>query len=142
MAETKVIGNDFFLRIDVDGTPAFIVCEQSSELSVSAEIITVLCKNTGEWQEVLAGGLKSGSISATGVYVKNPDSPNLSAFDIIGLIGTIQEAIWGGLEPGDDQVVADVHVTELSISTATNEAITFSLTLTLTGEPTVSQVSS
>ena len=141
MPESKVIGNDFFLRLMIAEVEAYIVCEQTSELSGSAELITVLCKNTGQWQEVLAGGLKSGSISFTGAYVKDVDSPNISAFELFALLGTLQEAVWGGIEPGDDQVTAPAHVTDVAISSNTNEAITFTATLTLAGEPTISTVS-
>lgn len=141
MPESKVIGNDFFLRLLINEVESYIVCEQTSELSANSEPITVLCKNSGQWQEVIGGGLKSGSFSFTGAYVKDVDSPNISAFQLLLLLGTIQEAIWGGIDPGDDQVTADVHVSDISIASNTNEAITFSATLTLAGEPVYSTVS-
>jgi predicted secreted protein len=142
MADTKIIGNDFFLRLVIGAETAYIVCEQNSELSLSAEAITVLCKTTGAWPEILAGGTKSGSFSFTGAYLKDPTSPNLSAFELIQYLGTVQEYIWGGIVAGDDQVTGEAHVTDLSIASNTNEAITFTATLTLSGEPTASKVSS
>ena len=137
MAESKVIGNDFFLRIDTGSGEAYIICEQNSELSLSSEIITVLCKTTGQWAEILAGGTKSGSISFTGAYVKDPTAPNVSAFDIAALVGTVQNVIWGGTASGDDVVEAPAHISDVTITSNTNEAITFSATLTLAGEPTI-----
>ena len=137
MAESKVIGNDFFLRIDTGSAEAYIVCEQNSELSLSAEVITVLCKTTGQWAEILAGGTKSGSISFTGVYVKDPTVPNISAFELAALVGTVQDVIWGGIASGDEIVEAPAHISDVSIASNTNEAITFTATLTLAGEPTI-----
>ena len=142
MADTKMIGNDFFLRLKV-GDPvvtAYIVCEQSSELSLSSEAITVLCKTTGAWGEIIPGGSKSGSLSFTGAYIKGPTSPDISAFEFIALLGTVQEYIWGGIVVGDDQVTGEAHVTDINVSSNTNEAITFTATLTLSGEPTASKV--
>lgn len=141
MADTKLIGNDFFLRLSIAAQVAYIVCEQTSEFSVSSEVITVLCKTTGAWPEILAGGTKSGSLSFTGAYLKDPTSPNISAFELIQYLGTVQDYLWGGIEPGDDQVTGQAHVTDITITSNTNEAITFSATLTLSGEPVASKVS-
>ena len=140
MANEYKVGNEFVLRIDNAGTANFIVCEQSSELSVSAELITVLCKTTGSWATNLAGGLKSGSISFTGAYLHEPTSPNLSAFELLALVGTVQDVIWGGQVTGDDIVEVEAHITDLSITSNTNEAITFSATLTLADEPVITTV--
>jgi predicted secreted protein len=137
MANEKVIGNKFFLRLTIDSVETFIVCEQESGIEVSSEDITVLCKTSGEWAETLEGGTKSGSINYSGAYVKDPSSPNLSAFTLLGLVGTVQDAIWGGIEDGDDIVEAPVKISSVSITSNTNEAITFSGTLTIAGEPTV-----
>jgi predicted secreted protein len=137
MAESKVIGNSFFLRIDTGSAEAYIVCEQNSSLSISSEVITVLCKTTGEWAEILAGGTKSGSISFTGIYVKDPTNPNISAFDLLALVGTVQDVIWGGAGSGDDVVEASAHISEVNLDSNTNEAIQFSATLTIAGEPTI-----
>lgn len=142
MAESKLIGNSFFLRLVIDEVPVYIVCEQTSELSMSSEQISVLCKTSGAWPEILSGGSKSGSISFTGAYVKDPDSPNISWAALFPLLGTTQEYIWGGIEPGDDQVTGDAHISEISLGAETNAAITFNATLTLSGEPVVSKVSS
>lgn len=140
MANDYKIGNDFLLRIDNAGTANYIVCEQTTELSVSSELITVLCKNTGPWATNLAGGLKSGSISFTGAYLKDPTSPSLSAFELLALVGTIQSMVYGGTVAGDDIVEVEAHVTDLSISSNTNEAITFSATFTLADEPVITTV--
>jgi predicted secreted protein len=140
MADTKIIGNDFFLRLVIDEQTVYIVCEQNSELSLSSEVITVLCKTTGQWAEVLNGGTKSGSLSFTGAYVKNATSPDISWAELGPLLGTVQTYIFGGLEPGDDEVTGQAHLTDLQLGANTNEAITFTATLTLSGEPTFQKV--
>jgi hypothetical protein len=137
MAQEYKIGNEFFLRIIIDSTPAFIICEQNSELNVSAETITVLCKTTGSWTTILGGGLKSGSISFTGAYLQDPDSPNISAFELLALVGNVESVVWGSNQDGGDVVEVDAHITDVTITSNTNEAITFSATLTLSDEPTI-----
>jgi hypothetical protein len=136
----KQIGNNFFIRLVIDAAERFIVCEQNSGLDLAAEIITVLCKTTGQWAEILPGGTKSGSLSFTGAYEKDPTGDNLSAFELIPLLGTVQDVIYGGLEPSDDIVEVPVHISNVNITADTNAAITFTATLTVAGEPTVTKV--
>jgi hypothetical protein len=140
MAQSYEVGNKFFLQITVGGIQQFIICEQNSEFNVESEPITVLCKTTGEWTTIIGGGLKSGSASYTGAYLKDPDGDNLSAFAAISLVGGVQEFYWGGLEPGDDLVIFDAHVSSVAITSNTNEAITFTMNLTLSDEPLVTKV--
>jgi predicted secreted protein len=140
MAQEYQVGNKFFLRITVDEEQKFIICEQNSEFSVESEPITVLCKTTGNWTTIIGGGLKSGSASYTGAYLKDPEEDNLSAFQAINLVGGVQEFYWGGLEPGDDSIIFDAHVSSVSITSNTNEAITFTMNLTLADEPEITKV--
>ena len=136
----KQIGNNFFIRLLVDLEEIFLVCEQNSGLDLAAEIITVLCKTTGQWAEILPGGTKSGSLSFTGAYEKDPAGGNVSAFQLIELLGTLQDVIYGGLEPGDDIVEFPAHISNVNITADTNAAITFTATLTVAGDPTVTKV--
>ena len=139
---TKIIGNKFFVRLDADPDPIFIVCEQNSGIDLSAEIITVLCKTSGDYAEILEGGTKSGSLSFTGAYEKSPTSPNISAFELVGLLGTIQDVTYGGLEIDDDILEFPAHVSNVNITSDTNAAITFTATLTVAGPVVVSNVPS
>jgi len=136
MADTKLIGNNFFLRFEDGGNEVFIVCEQNSEWSASSETITVLCKTTGDWAETLAGGTNSASLSFTGAYVKDPSGDDISAFGLAELLGTVQDFTWGGIADGDDAIEFKGKVSDISISANTNEAITFSATITVSDEPT------
>lgn len=140
MPQSYEVGNKFFLRLTVLGDQKFIICEQNSEFSVESEPITVLCKTTGNWTTIIGGGLKSGSASYTGAYLKDPDSDNLSAFAAINLVGGVEEFYWGGLEPGDDLIVFDGHVSSVQVTSNTNEAITFTMNITLADEPLITKV--
>jgi len=136
----KQIGNKFFLRFDATPNPLFVICEQTSNFSLSSEDITVLCKTSGDFAEILEGGTKSGSLAFTGAYVKDPSSGNLSAFELIGLLGSLQDVVWGGLEPGDDIIEFPGKLSSIEITANTNEAITFSATLNVAGEVTTTKV--
>lgn len=141
MSETKVVGNDFYLRIKVNGDYKFVVCEQNTDWDESAEPITVLCKTTGPYPEILPGGTKSGSLSFTGAYIKDPDE-DISFFDLRQSLGEIVEYAWGGIEEGDDNIEGEAHVSNITMGANTNEAITFGATLTFSKEPVQSKVSS
>lgn len=140
MAQEYKVGNEFFLRFNEVAGDAFIICEQTSEFSVSSEIITVLCKTTGKWPTILPGGTNSGSFSFTGAYLKDPANNNISAFELAKKIGEVKDVTWGGLNVGDDIVTAKVHITDIAITSNTNEAITFSATLTIADEPTIEKI--
>lgn len=136
----KQIGNKFFVRFDASPDPLFLVCEQQSTFSLSSEDITVICKTSGEFAEILAGGTKSGSLSFTGAYEKDPTAGNLSAFGMIPLVGTLQDVVWGGLDSGDDVLEFPAKVSSVEIVSNTNEAITYSVTLNISGAVTVTKI--
>lgn len=136
----KQIGNKFFVRFDTIPNPTFIICEQNSGIDLSAEIITVLCKTSGDYAEILKGGTRSGSLSFTGAYEKNPSSGNISAFELVDLLGTIQNVVYGGLDAGDDILEFPGHVSNVNITSDTNAAITFTATLTVAGTVTTAKI--
>lgn len=134
MAESKVVGNDFFLRIKVNGVYRFVICEQNSDWSEDSEPISVICKTTGKYPEILPGGTASGNLSFTGALIKNPDE-DISFFELRNLLGTIVEYGWGGIESGDPILEGEAHVSNVTAGANTNEAITFGATLTFSKEP-------
>ena len=138
----KQIGNNFFIRLDIGGVEKFIICEQNSGLDLASEIITVLCKTSGDFAEILPGGTKSGSLSFTGAYEKDPSGDNLSFFELVPLLGTVQDVIYGGLETGDDIVEVPAHLSNIALTSDTNSAITFTATLTVAGAITATKVPS
>jgi predicted secreted protein len=144
MANEKLNGSQIFLRkiVLVEDLPveAFIVCEQTTEFSIESEGVTVQCKTTGEWVEQLAGGTKSGSISFTGAYVKDPTINNLSFEEIFDSVGLVEDYVWGGTEVGDFIIETKAKLTSLSISANQNEAVTFSITLTISDEPLLTTI--
>ncbi len=136
----KQVGNKFFIRLEISGVEKFIICEQNSGLDLASEIITVLCKTSGDFAEILPGGTKSGSLSFTGAYEKDPTGGNLSFFELVPLLGTIQDVIYGGIDVGDDIIEVPAHISNVAITSDTNEAITFTATLTVSGALTVTKV--
>jgi predicted secreted protein len=141
MANEKLNGSEIFLRMVVDEEEAFIVCEQTTELSISTEGVTVQCKSTGEWVEQLEGGTKTGSISFTGAYVSNPTGGGLSFEEVWDSIGLVRDWVWGGTQPGQFIISAKAKLASLSITGNQNEAVTFSMELEISEEPQLTIIS-
>ena len=140
MANEKLNGSQLFLRKIVGEDEAYIVCEQTSEFSISVEGVTVQCKTTGEFIEQLTGGTKSGSISFTGAYVQDPSVNTLSFEELYASLGTVSDWIWGGTEVGQFIIETSAKLTSLSITGNQNEAVTFSMTLELSAAPVLTEV--
>jgi len=141
MANEKLNGSEIFLRMIVNSLEAFIVCEQTTEFSISTEGVTVQCKTTGEWVEQLSGGTKSGSISFTGAYVQNPSGTGLSFEDVYASVGLVRSFVWGGILPGQFIISTSAKLASLSISANQNEAVTFSMELEISGDPVLTVIS-
>jgi TP901-1 family phage major tail protein len=141
MANEKINGSEIFLRMVVDEAEAFIVCEQTSELSISAEGVTVQCKSTGEWVEQLSGGTKTGSISFTGAVVRNIDDGSLSFEDVFSSVGLVRDWVWGGTLPGEFIISTKAKLASLSITGNQNEAVTFTMELEISEEPELTIIS-
>lgn len=140
MANEKLNGSSIFLRTMDGATEAFIVCEQTSEFSISTEGVTVQCKTTGEWVEQLAGGTKSGTISFTGAYVQDPSVNTLSFEALFAFVGTVRDWVWGGTEVGQFIVETKAKLASMSISANQNEAVTFTIELEVSEEPVLTEV--
>lgn len=136
----KFNGSQFYLRKMVADVEAFIVCEQSSEFNVAVEEITVQCKTTGEWGEELAGGTKSGNVSFTGAYVKDPAINELSFGEVFPTLGEVSDYVWGGTEIGDLLISFTGKLLSLNVSASTNEAVTFTMELKISAEPIMEEV--
>jgi hypothetical protein len=140
MAEQKINGTELFLRKVQGQNELIIVCEQNSELTITSEGVTVQCK-ASEWTEFLNGGTKSGTISFTGLYVKDPAVNTLSYEALFAELGKVGEYIWGGINPGDLIVETEARLNTLTIVANDNEGVTFNFELGISGEPTLSTVS-
>lgn len=140
MANEKLNGSQIFLRTIDGAEEAFIVCEQTSEFSISTEGVTVQCKTTGEWVEQLAGGTKSGTISFTGAYVQDPSVNTLSFEALFAFVGTVRDWVWGGTEVGQFIIETKAKLASMSISANQNEAVTFTIELEVSEQPTLTEV--
>jgi len=141
MANEKLNGKSIFLRKIVGEDEAFLVCEQTSELSIESDGVEVICKTTDEFAELLEGGTKTGSISFTGAYVKDPSVNSLSFEELFNTVGDVDDYVWGGTEPGDFIIETRAKLASLSINANNNEAVTFSLTLSISEKPTLTTIS-
>lgn len=140
MANNKIKGEEIFLRVMDGAQEAYIVCEQTSELSITNEGVEVRCKNTGEWAEYLDGGNKAGTISFSAAYVNDPLVNNLSFETMFSYIGLVKDWIWGGIDSGDFIIETKAILNSLTITANQNEVVTFTMELQLSEAPTLTQV--
>jgi predicted secreted protein len=134
-------GSDIFLRMIVDEQEATIICEQTSEFSISFEGVTVQCKTTGPFPAQLSGGTATASISFTGAVVRNVGPNSLSFEDIWDAKGKVRDFVWGGVMPGDFIISAKAKIASLSITSNDSEAVTFSIELEISEEPQLTIIS-
>lgn len=131
-------GEKIFIKLNSGS----VVCQSESGLEVSHEGILVRCKTNNPWGEIIEGGQSSGSMSITGAYRSDATAPtSYSGFELIQELGKVHEAIFGGVEPGDQIITVDVQVTNVSLSSDSSSEFTFTATLTFAGEPVVSVLS-
>jgi hypothetical protein len=134
MAINAVLGNKFVLFIDGEQ----LNCETSSNISISSEGTPVRCKSSGEWEEFLDGGIKTGTIGFDAIYVKNGTG---SAFALLQKVGGVFPFIWGGIEPGDEVLTGNMRLNSLDMEAALDTEVTFSGEGSISGEPIVGVVS-
>ena len=132
----KVQGKQFRLRVGGNA----VVCEQESSITASSTPTIIRCKTSGDYGEIIGGGTKEGSISFTGAYVTDLDEGQMSAFELWQQLGTVQEAIWGGFEEGDQLVTVPVYITDITVDAPEEGIITFSATLNFAADPVFSTV--
>lgn len=123
-----VEGRSMLLTID----DIEIDCETSSTLTITKEALEVRCKNSGEWSTLIPGGAASGEISFEGVY--NHPSSN-SAFDLMQKVGGVYDFVFGGTAVGAEVVSGEFYLSNVEISAANDEFVTFSGSGQISGEP-------
>ena len=135
MAIDAVLGNKFKLIIDGDE----LNCETSSSIGISSEGTPVRCKSSGEWEEFLEGGIKSGTISFDAIYIKEGTG---SAIALMQKVGGIYPFVWGGQEIGDEVITGSMRLNSLDLEAALDTEVTFTGEASISGEPTFGTVSS
>lgn len=134
MAEYK-LGKVFALTFD----EILIACKTTATLDLSNEGIVVVNDCTDDYGQALEGGTKSGTLSFEGDLDFDANGiTTQSAFDLMELIGKIGAYSFGENSTGGERyITGDARLDAVSISTSTNERITFSGSLTLSGAPEV-----
>lgn len=128
-------GEKIFIKLN-NGS---VICQSENGLEVSHEGILVRCKTNAPWGTIIEGGQSSGSMSITGAYRSDATAPtSYSQFELIQELGKIHEAVFGGLEPGDQVLTVNVQITNVSITADQSTEMTFTATLTFAGAPVVS----
>jgi hypothetical protein len=133
MAEYK-LGKNFSFKLN----DILVVCKQTASLDLSNEGVIIRNDCTGDWGVRLSGGDKSGSFqfeadldfAANGITA-------LSWFELVPLLGTVQEVLFGDETAGEKYMLFDATLDNLSLSASRNEAITFSGTMNLSGDPQI-----
>lgn len=128
-------GKKMILQVGAEGEEDAIVCEESSSISFNAEAVEIRCKGTGAFAAQLPEPDMSGSISFAGVYDSSSDN---SAFDLAELLvaGEIINYIWGGQEAGEPIISGEALLVDIEISAETGDAVRFTGTANLSGDPT------
>jgi predicted secreted protein len=122
---------------DVSGTFTKLGCLTSVEESFEAAEIDVSChETTGAWGAFIAGR-KTATIEAEGFY--SQDTANVSFEDLYAdwENNTTIGVRWKSSVSGDIYIDYDAVITNLTRSTPnTDDVITFSVSLRVTGQPT------
>ena len=131
----KYLGNAMLLKVETTpGGGAFAIVEGSSthSLSWNNEQVDVSTKDSNRWKELLAAGDRSLAVSMEGLV---SDGANFAIMEAAVESDTI---LLYQLIYGDGKTIeCNFHIDSLEISGARNEAQSFSMSLTNSGEPTV-----
>lgn len=134
-------GQVFGLYIDEDGDDTFtkVALAQSKELTQSKEALDKSNDDNAEHASYV-GGLKSGELTVEAFYDYGGSSNGYELMQTAYAVDTSTPFQLRGAETGDVQYEFDAHVTELTLTSNTNELVTFSATLQIDGALTTSTV--
>jgi len=83
-------GSAFLLKVGDGGSPpiyATVAGMRTTQLSVNGEAVNVTSKDSGSWRELLSGaGVRSVSVSASGIFTGSAAETRLKANALAGLI--------------------------------------------------------
>lgn len=131
---TYKLGKSF--TFEWNGIP--VVCQVSGSLSLTNEGVTIRNNCTGDWGVRVDGGDKSGSFSFTGdIDFAANGTTELSFFDLIADLGSIQECIFGDQTVGEKYLVFEAQLNGLELTTERNTQVSFSGTFDISGDPVV-----
>jgi TP901-1 family phage major tail protein len=139
MAQTAGVVSGTNLRLFVDS--AAVAYATTCTANFTAEIITTVHKDSpgGGWPSGTVGN-RSGSVTSEGLV--NEDGAANTPFSLLSKLAAGTAVTWAFTtgEEGDTQLVGDGFISSLSLNAAVNENATFSVELTVIGEPLVQEI--
>lgn len=132
-------GQAFGLYIEDGSDFTLVALAQSKELSRSKEALDKSNDGNAEFASFV-GGIKSGELTVEAFYDYTGTNAGYTLIKDAFELETPTAFQLAGSETGDPLIEFDAHVTELTITTNTNELIVFSATLTTDGAITESTV--
>ena len=128
-------GDLFVLRGgNADGPPetfTLIDALRATAVSVNGEMVDITSKDSNEWRELLAGGFRSMSISADGVWKGTLPQQALRDAALDGTLRNYQ------VDDSAEVIEGSFQVTAFEISGDRGDAQTYSCTLESADEPAV-----
>jgi TP901-1 family phage major tail protein len=82
-------GNDFLLKVGDGAQPpayATVAGMRTTQMSINGEAVNITSKESGGWRELLSGaGVRSVSVSASGIFLGSPQELRVKANALAGL---------------------------------------------------------
>jgi hypothetical protein len=131
-------GRQFSFRIKIGSVLVPVNCKTTASLSLSNEGVVVQNDCTDDYGQALDGGTKSGSFTFDAdLDFASLGVASVSWFDLVPLLGTVQEFAWGDTTAGQKYILFDGRLDNLDLTGSTNEQISFSGTVNLSGAPVI-----
>jgi len=132
-------GDLMVLKVGDGGSPETFTAVaglRSTRLSINGNPIEVTNKSSGGWRELIAGGVRSMSLSADGVFLDDAEIERLRARAAAGSIDNYQIAIPIGSGATFDVWQGAFAITAFEESGDQGGEVAFSITLESAGAPT------
>lgn len=125
-------GSAFLLKIgDGENAPIYstIAGLKTTQLAINGDGVTITHKGSGGWRELLSGaGIRSVSVSATGIFTGSVAEGRLRALALNGLVAPYQLSFESG-----ETMTGDFLVTRLEYAGDFNGERNYSLVLESSG---------
>lgn len=125
-------GEDLVLLRDVGaGSFSQVEDQRTTGVSINGEMIDITNKDSGGWRELLAGSIRSMSLTAEGVWTGSTHQQALRDICMTGALNDYQ------VDDGVEVIEGSFQVTSFELSGAHDGEQTYSTTLESADTPTV-----
>jgi TP901-1 family phage major tail protein len=125
-------GKDLLLKIDSDGTGAFVTVAgmRSKRIAFNSETVDVTCSGSaGRWRELLAGsGVQRASVSGAGIFKDQASDANVRSRFFAGEI-----VAWQVVVPDFGTIQGPFQITSLEYAGNHDAEVTFEMSLESAG---------